>query len=100
MKKIILTLFVGGLVLTSCKKDFTCECSVTETSTLEGSSAYTYTTKTTAKDTNKKAIKNQGFCVSSVDSYTSEKYVGIGPDGTPTFKTVTETTTSDCKFSK
>lgn len=101
MKKIILTLFVGGLVLTSCKKDFTCECTVTSTSSQEGSDAYIYTSKSTIKETNKKAVNSQGFCISSVETSTGEQYVGMDPiTFEPKYETVTNTTSSDCKLSK
>lgn len=101
MKKIYLTLFIGGLVLTSCKKDYSCDCTITETSSQEGSDPYIYNTKSTIKETNKKAIQNQGFCMSTVETNTGEQYVGMNPvTFEPMYETVTTTTTSDCKLSK
>lgn len=101
MKKIILTLFVGGLVLTSCKKDLTCECTVTTTETSSGggeseSSTGTYTTKNEIKEVNKRAFMRQypEYCKSYTDTETStEVFMG------ETY-TVTTTDAYDCKLAK
>jgi len=99
MKKIVLTLFVGGLVLTSCKKDFTCECGVTNTYTVSGggesmSSTGTATTKTEYKGVTKKAVNNSMACASYTDTWTESEVI----DGVTI--TDTDVTTYDCKLAK
>jgi hypothetical protein len=49
MKKILLVAAVAGLSMVSCKKDYTCTCTVTAAGVVSG------TTSTTIKDTKSKA---------------------------------------------
>lgn len=65
MKKILLIAAVAGLAMASCKKDYTCEC--TSTDTAPGS------TTTTSKKTIKEATKRQAKanCFSYSTDYTS-----------------------------
>jgi hypothetical protein len=99
MKKIILTLFVGGLVLTSCKKDLTCECTVTDTFTVAGgggsfSGTSTGTQKTEFKGVTKKAVNNSMSCASYTDTWTESEV----EDGVT--YTQTNSTNYDCKLAK
>ena len=48
MKKLALIAFVGVLALTSCKKDYTCDCTIANQTT---STAYNGLSKKEAKDT-------------------------------------------------
>ena len=101
MKKIILTLFVGGLALTSCKKDLTCECTVTKTETTSfggnsDSSTDTYTTKSEIKEINKRAYMKQypDYCKSYTETKNNTEVIN-GESYASTF-----TDTYDCKLAK
>lgn len=102
MKKIILTLFVGGLILTSCKKDLTCDCTITHSTTVSsGGSSSTNTTSTTSKEeykeVNKRAFMSEypDYCKSYTDTDVS---TGTNAFGEP--ETTTYVDTYDCKLAK
>jgi hypothetical protein len=99
MKRIILTLFVGGLVLTSCKKDLTCECAVTNTYIISGggeslSNTSNANQKTEFKGVTKKAVNNSMSCASYTTTYTESEVVG------GVTITDSDVTTYDCKLAK
>ena len=102
MKKMYFPIFIGLLIFTSCKKDYTCDCTVTESDTKDGSVTNTYTMTTTMKDASKKAIQNNGFCISSEDVHVdNHAYLGYDPNTFESiYGTVTYTTKTDCKLSK
>jgi hypothetical protein len=72
MKKInikflsILTITV--LIFSSCKKDRTCECRITESSTLPGQQSDVYLYDTEYEKVTKKWMKNSAGCVSKTET--------------------------------
>ena len=71
MKKIILPALFGVMLLASCKKDYTCECTNvrTEVGVESGSESSTNTYKTVYKDVSKKYMSNAGGCYSTESKY-------------------------------
>ncbi len=80
MKKIIVVASIGLFSLTACKKDYTCECTTTSTSSLNGEPSPTSTDVSTVvlKDVSKKTVKNSSECMSYESTYTSTN--GTGAD--------------------
>ena len=70
-KTILLFVAIAGLAMTSCKKDYTCEC--TTSSTVPG---YTSSTmKATIKDVSKKTAKDVCNKTTSESTYSGVTYV-------------------------
>ena len=68
MKKNILIAAVAFIALSACKKDYTCECTNTETS---GGNTNVSVQAYTLKEVSKKTVKSSTQCVSYTDSYTA-----------------------------
>ena len=102
MKKIILPALFGVMLLASCKKDYTCECTSVETSVSpSGSSVDSDISKTVYKDVSKKYMTNAGACYSSESSYSYQSYVGNDPlTFDPIYETVKVTDVSTCELKK
>jgi hypothetical protein len=71
MKKLILPAIFGMLLFTSCKKDYTCECTFTE---IDGSESVSTTDKIVLKDVTKKTVNYTGAC-QSFDNYNKDGVV-------------------------
>lgn len=69
MKKNILIAAVAFIALSACKKDYTCECTVT--STWGSETTVTVHTKV-LKEVSKRTVKNSSDCVSSANTYTND----------------------------
>ena len=67
MKKNILIAAVAFIALSACKKDYTCEC--TSTNTYGGNTDVSVQTNT-LKEVSKKTVKSSSECVSFTDTYT------------------------------
>lgn len=67
MKKNILIAAVAFIALSACKKDYTCEC--TSTDTYGGNTDVSVQT-TTLKEVSKKTVKSSSECVSYTNTYT------------------------------
>jgi len=67
MKKNILIAAVAFIALSACKKDYTCEC--TSTDTYGGNTDVSVQTNT-LKEVSKKTVKSSSECVSFTDTYT------------------------------
>lgn len=104
MKKIILPSLFGLLLLGACKKDYTCTCSTTSTTTdSSGSSVDVTSDKTTYTKVSKKFMTDKAECYSTERTYTNptEEVLGINPT---TFQImygpVTHATSTTCTISK
>jgi len=74
MKKILILAVVAGAVATSCRKELTCECSVTSTFTPASGGAATttnYTTKYTKDKQKKKEFRYSQQCYDFTDTQTT-----------------------------
>jgi hypothetical protein len=103
MKKIILPALFGVMLLASCKKDYTCECTSVSTSvgTDSGTSTDTDASKTVYKDVSKKYMQNAGACYSSESSYSYENWIGTNPNTfEPEYETVKVTNVNTCELKK
>jgi hypothetical protein len=92
MKKLILPI-ACIVLLASCKKDFTCECDVLETTTSPSvDNSYSYSTTTVFKGVKKKYVQDKAECYSTEQTQV-EYNASLDED-------ITYTTTSDCTISK
>ncbi len=103
MKKIILPALFGVMLLASCKKDYTCECTNvrTEVGVESGTVVSNSSGSTTLNDVTKKQVKNKLECYSTESKYSGEAYLGYNP---VTFESEYEPTTvtsvSTCELKK
>ena len=101
MKKIILPAIACVLLLASCKKDYTCECtSVDVYAAPSGTDTYNSSSKTTFTDVSKKFIQDKAECFSTEYKDSYEQYVGLDINFEPVYETVNVTTTNTCTISK
>ena len=70
MKKILI-LALAVVALASCKKDYTCACTETETDVSAGTTDV-YTSEVTIKDVSKKTVESSSECVSYDETYVDE----------------------------
>ncbi len=93
MKKIILTVFVAGLALTSCKKDRTCTCTITQVSSTDNGVTQPVST---GSETNvmkyTKVTKKGAGCVGGERTETSTETRG------GTTHTMVDVSKADCKL--
>ena len=73
MKKNILIAAVAFIALSACKKDYTCEC--TSTDTYGGNTDVSVQTNT-LKEVSKKTVKSSSECISYTDTYTNSNSNG------------------------
>lgn len=99
MKK--LTFLIAGLVvLSACKKDYTCECTYSETESYQGTSeTYIENYSVTYPKATKKMVANQDECLSTERTYTSTEYVGSDINGA-IYADVTRKEVQDCSITK
>jgi hypothetical protein len=71
MKKLILPALLGVVMLASCKKDYTCECTSTY---VNNGVSISSTDKTVYKSTTKKSVDYSGACI-SYESYDKDGVV-------------------------
>ena len=71
MKKVLFVAALGMLTLASCKKDYTCACTETETDVSAGTTDV-YTSEVTIKDVSKKTVESSSECVSYDETYVDE----------------------------
>jgi len=91
MKKIILPLAAGMLLFASCKKDYTCTCDRTQTTTEAGTSTIsTSSTETEVLDVQSKFVSDKMECYDEEYSYTYNNGVND----------VTVMTEYDCEITK
>ena len=66
--KLLIILAITVLILSSCTKDRTCECRITESSTLPGDQSEVYEYDIEFEKVTKKWMKNSANCVSSTET--------------------------------
>ena len=101
MKKLILPAFACVLLLASCKKDYTCECTSQEVdSAPSGTDIYNSSSKTTFTGVSKKFVQDKAECFSTEYKDSYEQYVGVDNNFQPVYETHNVTSTNTCKISK
>jgi hypothetical protein len=101
MKKIILPAFACVLLLASCKKDYTCECTQQSVySAPSGSETYTSSSNTTYAGVTKKFVQDKAECYSAEYNDSYESFVGYDVNFNPIYETVNVTVTNTCTISK
>lgn len=102
MKKILILTMGSTLLLSSCKKDYTCECTYTHTETGgENPHISTYDYKVNYTDIKKKHVESHDDCISTEENYTSEQFQGFDPVTSQyIYETVYHKESIDCKITK
>ena len=102
MKKTLLPIVAFSFVLFSCKKDYTCECTETQTATSASLNEIDVTTSTvTVNGVTKKFVQDELECYTTESSeIVPNEFVGYDQFFQPIYETVTYTNRNECTITK
>jgi hypothetical protein len=99
--KLLSILTISVFIFSSCTKDRTCECRITESSNLPGQQSDSYDIEIEYEKVTKKWMKNSAACVSKTeteDAIYYDYYIDAFGNFIETETPYTKTTESDCEI--
>ncbi len=102
MKKVLLPLVACSFVLFSCKKDYTCECTETQSATSASLNEVDISNSSiTVTGVTKKFVQDELECYTTESTeIVPDEFVGYDEFFDPIYETVTYTNRNECTISK